>query len=205
MCLIVHKPAGRTLPAALLESAAEYNPHGAGMVALGPGGHPEVRRSAVTDLDEIRHWLEVHAAQECILHFRYRTRGEIDLENTHPLQVTDDIVLFHNGTLSLEMRTPGRSDTWHLARDYLAPALEHRPDLLGDQAFQRMVLAAIGPLNRVALVDLRRGLSVIFNREAGVEVDGIWLSNPRWFNPRSLGWRFTPSAPQTSRTLRFIG
>jgi predicted glutamine amidotransferase len=97
MCLIVHKPAGRTLPAALLESAAEYNPHGAGMVALGHGGHPEVRRSAVSDVDEIRRWLEVHTAQECILHFRYRTRGEIGLENTHPLQVTEDIVLFHNG------------------------------------------------------------------------------------------------------------
>jgi len=205
MCLIVHKPAGRALPAALLESAAEYNPHGAGMIALGAGGRSAVRRSASMDLDEIRTWVDAHVAQECIFHFRYRTRGEIDLVNTHPLQVTDDIFLFHNGTLSLELHTPGRSDSWHLGRDYLAPVLEHRPELLSDGAFQRMVLAAIGTQNRIALVDVRRCVTVLFNRESGIEVDGIWLSNPRWFDPRTVGWRFTQSAPQASQTLRFIG
>jgi predicted glutamine amidotransferase len=204
MCLIVHKPRDVAVPERLLASAAEYNPHGAGLLALDGQGGYAMERSAEADPATLRDWARAYRQRECVFHFRYRTRGEIDLENAHPLPVVDDVYLFHNGTLPLELHATGRSDSWHFARDYLAPLLGGRRALLGDATFRRMVEAAIGPQNRAVLVDARRAQVVVFNRERGVEVDGIWLSNPRWFDPRLLGWRLAPPPPDT-RQLRFIG
>lgn len=194
MCLIIHKPAGAVLPGALLRSAAELNPHGAGLVALPGKGEAVVRRSVETRVDDILGWASEHVDDELVLHFRYRTRGQVDLDNTHPLPVTSDIHLFHNGTLAVDSHTPDRSDSWHLARDFLSPVLTQRPGLLANDTFARMLQAAIGRLNRLVLVDTRARKVVIVNREAGVERDGLWLSNTRWFDPRVLGW----SAPSWS-------
>ncbi len=204
MCLIVHKPAGRALPSALLRSAAEFNPHGAGLVALPAGRAAVVRRAVETRVDELLSWAADHVDDECVLHLRYRTRGEIDLDNTHPLPVTSDIHLFHNGTLAVDRHTPARSDSWHLARDFLAPVLSQRPALLGDAVFNRMLQAAIGRQNRLVLVDTRARRVVIVNREAGLERDGLWLSNTRWFDPRVLGWASAHPVAQAPRAVSFL-
>jgi hypothetical protein len=205
MCLIFHKPRGVAVPPGLLASAAAYNPHGVGLVALGEQGDYVLERAATTDLAALCGWADTYRHRECVFHFRYRTRGDIDLANAHPLPVVDDIFLFHNGTLPVELHAAGRSDSWHFARDYLRPLLAGRPALLEDATFQRMVHAAIGAQSRAVLVDGRRGRVVVFNRERGIDVDGIWLSNPRWFDPRQVGWRFAPPPPDDSRKLRFIG
>ncbi|MGE3774766.1 MAG: hypothetical protein AB7I32_17710 [Gammaproteobacteria bacterium] len=202
MCLIVHKPAGRALPAALLRSAAAFNPHGAGLVALPATREAVIRRAAVTRADEILGWAAEHVDDECVLHFRYRTRGGVDIDNTHPLPVTQHIHLFHNGTLAVDSHTPERSDSWHLARDFLAPVLTRRPALLGDATFGRMLAAAIGRLNRVVLVDTQARQVVVVNREAGLERDGLWLSNARWFDPRVLDW--SPAARPATPAPRAV-
>lgn len=202
MCLIVHKPADSPLPEALLVSAVEFNPHGAGLIAWHPASGAIVRRSAESRIDELAEWVEETRGHECIFHFRYRTRGDIDLANTHPLQVTDDIFVVHNGTLTLDMHTPARSDTWHLCQDFLQPLLSRRPTLLDDPVFQRMLAAAIGPLNKLVLADIRRKIAVIINREAGTDVEGLRLSNMRWFDPNRLGWQQTQTAPDA--VLNFL-
>lgn len=204
MCLIVHKPAGRALPGALLRSAAAFNPHGAGLVALPAGRDAVIRRAASTATDEILGWAAAHADDECVFHFRYRTRGDVDLDNAHPLPVTPHIHLFHNGTLALDNHTPDRSDSWHLARDFLAPVLSRRPALLGDAMFHRMLAAAIGRLNRVVLVDTQARQVVVVNREAGLERDGLWLSNSRWFDPRALDWALAARPASPPRAVSFL-
>lgn len=199
MCLIVHKPAQVTLPRALLESAAQFNPHGVGVVAFQPEGPALLRRRLASSTAELGAWAEELGAAECVFHFRYGTRGALDEDNVHPLQITDDIYLFHNGTLRLDLHTPARSDTWHLAQDFLAPVLSRRPELIEDPTFQHMLEAAAGPHNRLVLVDLRRRRTVLINREAGVQHAGLWLSNSRWFDPRVLG---QPAAPRDAGNVR---
>lgn len=206
MCLIVHKPAGRALPGALLRSAAVFNPHGAGFVALPAGRAAVVRRAAATHADQILGWAADHLDDECVFHFRYRTRGEVDLDNAHPLPVTKHIHLFHNGTLAVDSHTPERSDSWHLARDFLAPVLARRPALLSDPTFGRMLAAAIGRLNRLVLVDTQARRVLVVNREAGIERDGLWLSNTRWFDPRVLDWlpAVRPAPSPAPRAVSFL-
>ncbi len=189
MCLIVHQPAGVEIPPALIESAARFNPHGAGMIALHPEREPVIRRALDTAPAAPLHWALDHRDYECVFHFRYRTRGRVDFANTHPLQVTEDLYLFHNGTLPGGAGSRQHSDSWHLAQDLLRPVLERKPAMLDDLVFQRMLHSAVGVRNRLVLVDVKRRRVINLHRDVGFEREGLWLSNSRWFDPRRVGWK----------------
>lgn len=198
MCLLIHKPRYAELPDQLLESAAEFNPHGYGFIGFGSDGSCVVRRSAVTDLPELRQLYEAFRDKECVIHLRYGTSGNIDFTNTHPIQITDTIYLAHNGTLNLQRHDHERSDTWHLVNDYLEPILRKRPELLRDTFFHELVTTWCGPQNRFLFVDSAARQVVIINREQGFELDGVWLSNTRWFDASRFDWhpaRRTAQAP----------
>ena len=203
MCLIVHKPSGVSLPSALLDSALRFNPHGAGFIALPAQGEACIRRRQVVSAAVVAGWAEAHRDDECVFHFRYRTRGGQDPRYTHPLRIAGNIYLFHNGTLPGSSPSDPHSDTWFLARNFLRPILRQRPDLLGDPMFLRMLEGAVGPSNRLVLVDTGRRRVEIVNRAAGVDREGLWLSNTRWFDARQLGW-VKPSAASTAARLSFV-
>jgi len=188
MCLIIHKPAGAELPEELLASAVEFNPHGFGVMAYGPRHRPTVRRRASGGLTALTRLVACFAEEECVLHLRYRTRGDIDLHNTQPLRVTSRIAMVHNGTVALEHHTPVRSDTWHLIADYLRPILSRRPQMLHEKSFQDLVRTWAGPHNRFVFLDGDTRRTVIINREAGLDVGDLWLSNSRWFDGSQFEW-----------------
>ena len=202
MCLVIHKPAHAAVPDELLASAAEYNPHGFGLMALRRDGRLAVYRRSRSRYTELRRLYREHAAEECVIHLRYRTTGEIDLGNVHPLRVTKDIWLAHNGTLRLDRPREDRSDTWHAVADYLRPILKRRPGLLHERGFHELLASWAGPGNRFAFMDARERRTVIVNREAGVDVEDIWLSNTRWFDASRFPWR--PAVAAAPRRLQFL-
>ena len=188
MCLIIHKPAAVSLPEELLASAAEFNPHGVGVMAFGDDGRLVARRRTDGGYRHLQRWHAEFAERECVLHMRYRTRGEIDLANTQPLRVTSNIWLVHNGTVDVGQHQAQRSDTWHLIDDYLRPILRRRPELLYERRFHDLILSWAGEHNRFVFMDAIQRRVVIVNREAGFELDGIWLSNTRWFDASRFDW-----------------
>ncbi len=188
MCLLIHKPKDAVLPEQLLASAAAYNPHGYGFMSYGTDGELVVRRSSTTSTDELHSLYEEFHAEECVIHLRYGTSGLVDFENTHPIRITQDIYLAHNGTLNMERHAGDRSDTWHLVNDYLEPILRNRPELLYDRFFHDLVRSWCGPHNRFVFVDGAKRQTVIVNREQGFEFDGLWLSNTRWFDASRFTW-----------------
>ena len=114
--------------------------------------------------------------RECATHWRMKTHGLIDMENCHPYHVVGNVYLMHNGVLSTgNDKDRTKSDTWHYARDYLAPLLLSNPSLIREPAFQKMLGAHIGQGNRFALMD-EQGL-VIINEHHGTTYKGAWLSN----------------------------
>ena len=196
MCLLIHKPKHAVLPEQLLESAAAFNPHGYGFIGFGADGSCVVRRSEHTDLYELRQLYEAFRDKECVIHLRYGTSGNIDFTNTHPLQITDTIYLAHNGTLNMQRHDHERSDTWHLVNDYLEPILRKRPELLHDGFFHELVLTWCGAQNRFVFVDTATRQVVIINREQGFELNGVWLSNTRWFDASRFAWHPARRDPQ---------
>ena len=128
MCLIIHKPAQARVPEELLASAAEFNPHGFGLmtfsVLMAASRCGAVRACACTELARL---CREYEAAECVIHLRYRTRGSIELENTQPMRITRDISMVHNGTVALEPHSPNRSDTWTRGSTTICADLRNRP------------------------------------------------------------------------------
>ncbi len=183
MCLIIHKPKGVQVPLDLLHSASQYNPHGYGLMALPGPQKISIYRHRSTNFDELRRAYMQVAKYECVIHLRLSTRGNITRTNTHPFRVTNSIYMAHNGTLNIHCRLPGRSDSWHMVNDYLAPLLQHTPNMLHYEGFQQHLAAKIGPNN----MDARQRKTVIINRQLGVDYQGLWLSNTKWFDAASFG------------------
>ena len=205
MCLIIHKPPQARVPEELLASAAEFNPHGFGLMTFGADGRITLRRRSRTRLPELKRLCREYETAECVIHLRYRTRGTIELENTEPMRITNEICMVHNGTVALEPHSPNRSDTWHLINDYLRPILRNRPETLYERSFENLIRTWAGAHNRFAFMDARRRKTVILNREAGVPWDDLWLSNARWFDPTQFDWhRLWQGPAESPRKLTFL-
>lgn len=184
MCLIVHKPAGLSIPAELLRAASVHNHDGWGLMGFGDDGelllerHCEVELSALLAIE--RRWRR----HEYVLHLRRQTRGGSGLDNVHPFRISEGLWLMHNGTVHLQPRVPGKSDTWHLVNDVLRPLQQRYPGLLSDPAFLPMLEHGLRRENKLAILDQPQRRIVLVNREQGAELDGLWLSNTRWIDAR---------------------
>lgn len=209
MCLIIHKPKHRSVPSALLLAAAQHNRDGIGVVACTGTQRVDVWKYPGGGVDDLIQKLPSLNEQECVIHFRKCTAGRIHRENTHPFAITRHLYLVHNGTLRIDLRQRGKSDTWHFVTDYLRPLLRADHDRLHDPGFQRFLSEWVGPDNKLVVVDALRHKSVFVNRERGLEYQGLWLSNDRGLD--RLGIRsdgvnaVIPAAPSASLRPAEIG
>lgn len=107
MCLIIHKPKGKRIPADIVQRAKLINPHGFGITYLDTG---ETRKLFKYDLvDKI-----LATPRPIVAHFRFATVGTIDTNNIHPFHIDKDTVIFSNGTVA-GYGTKTTSDIAHIA------------------------------------------------------------------------------------------
>ena len=107
MCLIIHKPKGKRIPADIVQRAKLINPHGFGITYLDTG---ETRKLFKYDLvDKI-----LATPRPIVAHFRFATVGTIDANNIHPFHIDKDTVIFSNGTVA-GYGTKTTSDIAHIA------------------------------------------------------------------------------------------
>lgn len=186
MCLIIEQPAGGRTPPEMLRSAADYNPDGFGFMGFDARGRVCVERSAEPGSALAERLAQAYAGQPCAFHFRRRTRGSSHGDNLHPFKLAPGLYLMHNGTAGVPVRIAGRSDTWHLVNDYLAPFLANRRRLIYDRGFRHILDAWLGAGNRIVFLDEQEGRIEVLNRAEGLEWQGLWLSNARWIDRRLL-------------------
>ncbi len=208
MCIIIHKPAGASIPAALLAASASLNRDGWGLMGFAPDGEQLVERHAHVSLDALLIAEEKYRAAEIVLHLRLLTRGSTDAQNQHPIAVGDVGLLMHNGTLAgLETAQCGRSDTWHFANNVLRPLLERDAGLPAQPAFRLLIEMALGADNKAVLLHAPSRSITVFNPQLGTEIDGLWCSGTRWIDQR-LYHLPDPPQPQTRSlapgSFRFI-
>ena len=187
MCLIIHQPPGRTTPLDLLRSAAEHSPDGFGFMGLRSDMSVHVERHTEASLDLLKSIADRFAGRDCAYHFLRHAGCVPPRANLHPFEVGPGLYLMHNGTANVPLRHPGRSDTWHLVNDYLAPLLSHRRRLIYDRAFRSILDQWLGPKNRMVILDLQEQRIEVLTPADGVEWRGLWLSNSRWLDRESLG------------------
>ena len=126
MCLIIHKPAGETVPADLIRNAWEDNPDGAGLMFIDPAtGQPKtykVMGDAWTDPAlHIERVLSDLTDVQVGIHFRWATHGPVCEELAHPYTVAAGAAyLMHNGVLRTGPDyTASESDTLYYIRKNL--------------------------------------------------------------------------------------
>jgi hypothetical protein len=147
-------------------------------------GRPLIQRHTTVDVAELIDTEHALRDSEYVLHLRRQTKGGSGLDNVHPFKIVDGVWLMHNGTLRLDTRVPGKSDTWHFVNDVLRPLAQRHPGLLSDYAFIQILEHGLRAENKLALLDQRLRRVVLVNRAYGVELDGLWLSNTRWLDGR---------------------
>jgi hypothetical protein len=198
MCLIIHKPRGVQIPADLLEAAVSLNRDGWGLMGFSKDGDLLLERHAKVDLEEILTSERRYRDAEYVLHLRKRTRGAADVDNAHPFKVTDGVYMMHNGTIRLDTRVPGMSDSWHFVSEILRPLAQRREGVLLDNAFHRLLEIALRPENKLALLDYPARRIILINQTHGAELDGLWLSSTRWIDRRLLPLAATPQPQERS-------
>lgn len=206
MCLILHKPAGLSIDAALLEAALRLNRDGWGAMGFDTRGELILERQASVDSKALVAFERRHRDAEYVLHLRRRTRGGAGLQNVHPFRIVPGLYLMHNGTLPLDP-APGRSDSAELAQAILRPLARRYSALPTEPAFLRLLALVLKPENKLALLQERTRKILLVNREHGAELDGLWLSSTRWIDRARLPL-VKPPQPQmrapAAEALRYL-
>lgn len=176
MCILIHHPANVSFSDELLNDFYAHNSDGFGAM-YSEGGKLVVVKTLGKPQEINALYKDALKGRECIIHYRMKTHGDIDLENCHPYKVTDEIWMAHNGILSMGNPVDKtKSDTWHFIKYILRPALEANPMLIFDPDYQTYLEDMIGASNKFAFMH-SSGESVVINYDAGVEHEGAWLSN----------------------------
>ncbi|NBV87900.1 MAG: hypothetical protein EBR88_00020 [Betaproteobacteria bacterium] len=198
MCLAIYKPAD-TLPD--WESYANgfrRNDDSWGFAAVKDGAL--VIERGLHSFGEFRAAFEPYSDCQAIIHFRYATHGDVDLDNAHPFLVSEDLAVIHNGIIDIECGTKGKSDTWHFVQGVLKVLNEGDPEFYA----KPHILSAMGTsIGGNKLVFLRaNGDYAICNEQQGETVaDGHWYSNTgyRWFGGYS--WWLKDSSPKKASSI----
>jgi len=176
MCILIHHPSNVSFSDELLNDFYAHNSDGFGAM-YAEGGKLVVVKTLGKPQEINALYKDALKGRECIIHYRMKTHGDIDMENCHPYKVTDEIWMAHNGILSMGNPVDKtKSDTWHFIKFILRPALEANPALLFDPDYQTYLEDMIGHSNKFAFMH-SSGESVVLNYDAGVEHEGAWLSN----------------------------
>lgn len=197
MCVIICRDPGIEIPHDKLESASIVNPDGYGISIIDRGKLETIKEAVPNKAATIIKRLEDAKDHKVFLHLRFKTHGDINLDNCHPFTVYADdtrtINMMHNGVISdFSSGYNGKfSDTFHFNESILKPIvskllpyhLAHNTSVLDDETLLAIVEKYCGYSNKVVLYDNNDSF-MIANRSRGVEFDGWWASNDYSFNER---------------------
>lgn len=178
MCLIIHREKDTIVNREALDNACQSNPDGFALSYLDAFGDLTVVKglnsySSVPLVEELE-----KTNTEFVLHLRFTTHGETNLQNCHGYAV-HDFVLFHNGIFHLRTDSnPSRSDTWHYCR-----MLER---LLPKHPSNKEIQCAMDELDGISwgskvVIMTASGDVLMHNAHLGTEKEGVWYSNAQNF------------------------
>lgn len=181
MCLLIFKPAGKTITEAAFKKGFQSNSHGGGF-AWSTGKQVWYKKPFWT-ADAMWEDIQQYFKYPMIIHFRITTHGGNSKDNTHPHDAGGGWIMGHNGIIPQMECLPQESDTRAYIRTTLRPLLRRHTELPLDPRFKQIVASQIGGSK---LVFLRaNGDNVIVNEGMGDWDDGVWYSNRSYKEWRS--------------------
>jgi len=189
MCLIIKKPAGRSLCPAFIENAWRHNHDGWGSFFL-QGGRPVWAKGMGFD-DLQAHARALPDSTEAYLHLRRATHGAINHAMAHPHVVHThpddghDLLLMHNGCID-HLAAPG-TDTPHSDTAVLADLL--RDMLQGLSPVQAARLIRSQGFARLTAPLIEGSMVVLLDAQGAVRLGREWhVVQPCEWQPAMAGF-----------------
>lgn len=182
MCIAIFKPADKSLDPAVLEQCWTSNSDGAGFMHVQDNNL--VIEKGFMDYDKFLEAYDKVKDKKLVLHFRIRTHGKTDEENTHPFRIGDNLAFVHNGIISaIDTKSkPDYSDTFHFNEQILQQLWKSDHQFIRKPHFQKLIAGTIG-YSKLIFMDNKERVTII-NPEKGVWEDGIWYSNSSYELPK---------------------
>jgi predicted glutamine amidotransferase len=116
--------------------------------------------------------------KEIGLHWRFKTVGNINLDNCHPHQVLkNEVYLMHNGpSLPIPILDYGRSDTNQFIKYYFRNLIIRNTEILEDKTFIKSINDFIGS-DKLLVLNRKSEKFTIFNSQNGYFENDCWYSN----------------------------
>lgn len=176
MCIIAVKPEKVEFTKQQCKTMWKENPHGAGFM-FATGKKVEIVKGLMTFEEFWNAYREAGPLRKMVLHFRIKTHGDVNPENTHPFWVVKNkFALAHNGIIRplINETSAMESDTAVFARKLG----EHYGDPIDalTSPFIRETLEAYIGYSKVVFMNAR-GETTILNEQMGTWHKNVWYSN----------------------------
>lgn len=185
MCIIAVKPEKVQFTKSQCRTMWNANPDGAGLM-YGTGERLVVVKGLMTFDGFWSAYEEAGPLRKMVIHFRIKTHGDVNEDNTHPFWVVKNkLALAHNGVIRpLTHKTSAKeSDTAVFAR-MLAENYKNPISVIGN-SFIRSTLEAYIGYSKVVFMD-KDGRTTILNEEMGKWHKNVWYSNDSWKEEKPL-------------------
>ena len=188
MCILIQHDKTSSFSDELLTDFYTHNSDGFGLM-YGDGNKLHITKSLGSVEETIALYRDLAEGRDCVIHYRMKTHGKIDLTNCHPYRITDELWVAHNGILSASNPiNKDLSDTWHLIEYILKPIAEQNADKFFEDDFIRYMESLIGSTNKLAFCHAD-GRTSIVNRDSGVDYQESWMSNTYAWSAAKFGVR----------------
>jgi len=196
MCIAISKPENILIPHAHLEQSFFNNDDGAGFM-YAQNGQLHIEKGFMT-FDSFMEAYTPHEEKPCVVHFRIKTHGDVNADNTHPFRVGRDLGFVHNGIIGKVdcSSDKNKSDTQHFNAQYLNVLYRQDSRFIYKPVFKDLIGEFIGHSKLVFLNN--KGQSTIINEKLGKWDNGVWYSNSSYM-PRPAPKPYVPST-QTTQT-----
>jgi predicted glutamine amidotransferase len=175
MCIAIYKPSGFLLTDETIAESWRCNADGAGFM-YNENNKLHIVKGLMT-LEAFKEAYKPHEEKNCVLHFRIKTHGNKDQENTHPFAIDDRLGMVHNGILtSVDTKEDQtKSDTWHFTKKHLFTFRKNNHNFYTNPIYKEMIESFIG-FSKLIFMD-NKGKVSIFNESKGDWDSGCWFSN----------------------------
>lgn len=175
MCIAIHSPQGFVLTEETIDESWARNSDGAGFMYAEDNKLVVVK--GLMTLNAFKLAYEPHKERNIVLHFRIKTHGNKDEENTHPFLVDERLGMVHNGILSTvdTKSDQTKSDTWHFTKQHLFTFRKNNHNFYTNPLYKDTIEAFIGQ-SKLIFMDNKGSVSIL-NESKGFWDSGCWFSN----------------------------
>lgn len=196
MCIIIHKPADKTLTEAIYRECWRVNNDGVGIAYVDPEKRELVVNKGYMNFKDAHEAIKAHEHLELLIHFRRISRGPVNKDNCHPFLVEAEFdpetkkprytfAIAHNGTFDIKPELPW-SDTRTFVELVLKPWLNVDPDLFEDHFKVFVIKGYCTSKNKMVILrydnEKHELKKYMINEDAyGCnQAMGCWFSNKSW-------------------------